>query len=202
MFLTEIDKLGWGSGGEEVNRAVEESWHAIVAKISSSKYQYCLAIIHDAVRQGKTPQEFGDCELDLWSSKQLGLRRTPPYVRSTVREFRKAIELLELTDQLPGVSPAARRIIYGVPFEQLPPALRNEIAEVLTWKQIPSAPGRSKKKGKHRGKMRPVTANSLREFFCRLYGFRVNAPHKAKDAEHRTNSEPGDHPPRRPRWRN
>lgn len=58
---------------------------------------------------------------------------------------------------------------YGIPVRLLAPGLRGEVEALLKWKQAEFAPGRPKK-----GKIRPVSAQKLREFFGELAGYAIN----------------------------
>ena len=52
---------------------------------------------------------------------------------------------------------------YGINLEDFPPALKQEVLDLLAWKTKEYAPGRSKK-----ARIRPVTARNLKGFICRL----------------------------------
>lgn len=178
MFLRDIDSRGWApvtdSGGDA---GINISWRNIALKIASSpRHKGCIPVIRYAMQQSIKPDDFGDLGLSAWSTTMLAQHRTPQYVRSTVRDFRKAITELQLAQELPGMSPARPRLRYGVRFEHLPEPLQHEITEVLAWKQAPFAPGRSNK-GKHQGRHRAITAEGFKAFLCRLYGFVVKRPH-------------------------
>jgi hypothetical protein len=118
-----------------------------------------------AIQQRKLPSEFGDSDLARWAQEKAREGRSDGYISWAQREFRKTVADLGLAAQFPHLSPHIPRLLYGVPFGQLPEQLQQQIAAVLKWKQDPLAEGRSR-----RAKHRAVTARALKESLCRLYG--------------------------------
>ena len=102
----------------------------------------------------------------------MGEAKTREGVQYTTVKMKKA-RFWKLLKQVGWMTPSSPNQIqlekYGIPLDQLTPELRTEIQALLKWKQAEFAPSRPK-----RGKIRPISAESLSLIICQLAGYVIN----------------------------
>ena len=167
MLLQFAESHGVALLGVDEERGLRQAWEQILTRISKGNFKVCRPVVMYAINQRQLPGDFHEADLAKWVQYARNAGRTMQYVKHVERQFRTlAGEHRDLA--LHDIKPATPVLRYGVDFQSLPEKLRNEIQEILAWKQSPFAAGRPAKY-----RHRPVTALSLRDFFCRLYGFAI-----------------------------
>lgn len=165
MLLRIAKQCGAVLVGEDAQQSVRHAWLKVLNRIKRTEFSSCKTVVNHAIATCTMPDAFHEAELLQW--EKLNAPKTEQYVQHTTRLFRNMVSAnhdLGLT----GITPARPRLVYGVEFDSLPDTLKNEISTILEWKQQRFAPGRSAKY-----RHRPTTARSLRDFFCRIYGYAV-----------------------------
>jgi len=170
LLLRRARELGWTP---KQPPQASEAWAPItaaVAEIPGARGIPCFA-----TNIGKIPSTLTDDDLNNWRKMMLAQKRGYHYVDRVVRDFRRQLARAGLASNLPQVSnwkPATANR-YFIPLNDFPPSLRQEVLNLLTWKQAPYARGRLPK-----SRLRPVSARNLESSITRLYGFVVNIlPH-------------------------
>jgi integrase len=153
-------KMGWASPA----LTIPPAWAALEPQIARSKSQ---RLVLDLVRKGRTPSTVQESDLEAWVQKEVqrgrAFRGTTQSASSLRRMILKAGYPTELSMK------KTRGADYGVPFDRFPEPLKNQVQDVLRWKQDRFVPSRPNK-----AKVRPVTARGIQRSFERLYGFAVN----------------------------
>jgi len=108
--------------------------------------------------------------IDHWVLLRTQQGRSYGRTKNTAFRFWKILRDCGYTGKLP--TSLLREKNYGVPLEQLPPQLKDEVIELLKWKQVPFNFDRPK--DQHH---RPVTAKRLQHALCALYGYAKNICH-------------------------
>jgi integrase len=124
-------------------------------------------IIRHFANTTKSPKEVTKEAVDKWGDARLrdGLLFTS--VASKKNQFWILLKKTGWIDKLP--RHLMKFSLYGVPLDEMPAGLRNDVQTLLAWKQAVYAPGRPKK-----GKIRAVTANGIRLMICQFTGYVIN----------------------------
>lgn len=161
MLLRRAKGLGW----EPCQPEVPQAWESILTALK--KVESCVQIIRYAIRQGKTPANFCDSDLNNWGQQMIDQGRSYQYVRTVQSRFRRRISQGELAGKIRGISFRSQEFrTYGVPLRLLPKQLRDEVSDVLTWKEAAYAEGR-----RHEWKHKKISAKQLEGCITQLYGF-------------------------------
>jgi len=140
-----------------------------------NKYRAIKGVIRYAIRIGKTPTTFTDSDLDAYCQELLKRGGNYGYICAVKSKFHRFLYDGNLIGKFPGISVSVRPPDYGIALHHFPPLLRQQVMDVLKWKQDAFAYGRPA-----HARIRPVTAKNLEALICRLYGFVVNI-HKRTD---------------------
>jgi integrase len=144
---------------------VPEDWKPILTAMQT--HPRCSSIVRYAIRQGKTPFQFCNEDLNAWGQTLLDQGRSYRYTMAAKRSFRLALIRSGLAEQLPKLRCNSERPSpYGVPLLLFPTQLRREVEALLNWKQDVYSEGRP-----WRGRLRTVSAKHLESCISRLYGF-------------------------------
>lgn len=163
MLLRKAGKLGWVLS----NAQVPKEWDQILAAVSSLKG--ARGIVNFAIRRGRTPATFTDDDLNGWGHMMLAQDRCFEYIQRLPRDFRREIHNAGLAEKIPGIFRHWKTASsYFVPLCSFPAELRQEVEELLRWRQAPYVQTRRKKR------LRAISARNLEDTIARLYGFVVN----------------------------
>ena len=156
VLLKAARRLGWNP-----DCAVSEQWSSLLMLAPKLRLR---DIVEHFSRITNSPTTVTFEDVDRWGESRIqdGILYTT--VASKKNRFWRLLQKMGWTSRIPQQQMKLTR--YGVPLDQLPPALRDEIHALLTWKQAEFAIDRPK-----RGKIRSVSALSLRLFICQLAGF-------------------------------
>lgn len=159
-------ELGWKPPHPEV----AESWQEILSSVS--KVRGCRRIVKHAINMGKHPADFTDQDLDHWAAQMLAEKFSYKYVRGCKSSFRRLVIQNGLSPRLPRLQSPAK-IEYGVPLSDFPEPLRTDVDNLLKWKVAEFSPGRPQK-----FRFRQCTADGVRNFISRIFGFLRNVQGK------------------------
>lgn len=163
MLLRKARQLGW----VESNAEVPKEW----AQIQSATHHLkgASGIVNFAIRRGKTPATFTDDDLNSWGQMMLAQDKCYEYIHRLPQDFRRELNKAGLSDKIPGIfrhwKPATT---YFVPLGSFPLGVRQEVEEILRWRQAPYVQTRRKKR------LRAISARNLEHAITRFYGFLVN----------------------------
>lgn len=145
ILLRAAKDLGWQFSGLEV----PEPWKEIMGRLAKFHKGY-TGPIQIAIRRGDGPSEFSEKHLSDWREEALRRGCCYGYVRSFAACFRLAVLRLGLADRFPLLSCGRQRqhTHYGVPIDNFPVPLQDEVRLLLRWKQDPYAEGRPRR-GRH-----------------------------------------------------
>jgi integrase len=159
LLLKAARKLGW-----DPDISVSDDWKGLPHFAAGKKIK---AIVTYFSRSTKSPADVTLDDVEQWGVAALndGLS-----YQTVVMQKSRFWHLLQdagwTTLALPSQS---TRKQYGIPLEQFPPTMKNDVQALLKWKQADFAINRPK-----RGKIRAVSADVLRQIICQLAGYVVN----------------------------
>lgn len=111
-----------------------------------------------------TPAEVTPEDLDRWGEASIKDGLLHPTVNQKKSRFWR---LLQDSGYVTAIRPSQKKSQpYGIPVNDLPPALHAEVQMLLKWKQAEFAINRPK-----HGKIRAISAESLRQIICQLAGY-------------------------------
>jgi integrase len=166
-LLRKARELGWVEDSSEIPK----EWKAIA---SAMKVLHGAGgIINFAIARGKTPATFNDDDLSNWARMMLNQDKCYEYIRRLPHDFRRVLQNIGFADSVPGIFNNWKSVPpYFVPLRDFPPTLRQEVSDLLQWKQSAYVQTKRKKR------LRPVSARNLQAAITRLYGFLTNVrPH-------------------------
>jgi integrase len=152
-------------------------WGPVVEAVNGKSG--CKGLVRYAMEIGKSPAQFGDHELEIWTNRAIAMGRTCGTANKVKAAFCRGIARAGLLKMFPQLTFRSRaEVRYGVSVSKMPGQLREEILAILEWKQAAFAPGRP-----CRSRHRRITADHLRGIFERIFGFvtRIQA-HAAPDS--------------------
>lgn len=163
VLLRKARELGW----VESNAQVPKDWEEILSAVRSLKG--ARGIVNFAIRRCKTPATLTDDDLSRWGHMMLEQGKCYEYIHRLPQDFRRELNKAELANKIPGIfvdwKPSST---YFVPLCNLPSGLRQEVEEMLRWRQAPYVQTRRKKR------LRAISARNLKNTIERFYGFIVN----------------------------
>lgn len=163
VLLRRARELGWVPSDPEI----PEEWEEIIA--ATKHLKGASGIIKFGIARGKIPATFTDDDLENWARMMLNQGRCYEYLRALPHKFRRELLTAGLAEKVPGIFRNWKTVPpYFVPLGDFPPALRQEVEELLRWRQAEYVPTRRKKR------LRPISARNLENVITRLYGFVVN----------------------------
>jgi integrase len=159
MILYSAEALGWSSAS-----AYPEAWRPILKLVTSRK---CKTFVQYLATCHRSPEQVTveDANRALCNISQKRLSYDSAIVQRT--EFWRMIRDLGYPNQLP--TAALRENDYGIPIDAFPDHLKQEVQEILKWKQAVYAVDRPKK-----ARHRPGTSKRLGHIISMVYGFGVN----------------------------
>lgn len=152
-------RLGWDP---DVN--VSDDWKALLHDAKGKKIN---TIVTHFARSIKKPAEITLDDVEQWGVAALENGMSHSHVVMQKSRFWRLLQDAGWTT-LPLPSQSTRKR-YGIPLEQLPPAVKNDAQTLLKWKQADFAINRPK-----RGKIRAVSADTLRQTIGQVAGYLVN----------------------------
>jgi integrase len=163
MMLRKARELGW----VESNAEVPKEWTQILSAVSSLKG--ARGIVNFAIRRGKNPATFTDDDLNSWAHMMLTQGKCYQYIRRLPMDFRRELHEAGLASNVSGIFRHWKTALpYFVPLCSFPAELRQEVEELLRWRQAPYVQTRRKKR------LRAISARNLENAITRFYGFLVN----------------------------
>jgi hypothetical protein len=124
-------------------------------------------MVKEVARVRTMPEDVTIPDIENWVESKIDQERSYGWTRVMRKRFWRLLRDCGCTVQTPMC--IVRESNYGVPLEQFPADLRNEVLALLKWKQAAYSLNRSK-----HGRHRAVTAKNLRKVISLLYGFAVN----------------------------
>jgi hypothetical protein len=174
ILVSKAKDLGWRPRQSEI----PQCWKPILPAL---KAQGLSSIVRYAIRNEISSSNLSEDDLIAWADTLLADNRSLAYVNLLKARFRRTLVKSGLGAEFPHIyQPDSGLRKYAVPLRYFEPALREEVTELLEWKQAEFAPGRPRK-----SRIRAVTAWRLEQCITGLYGFVTNV--------NRGNSH-GDHP--------
>jgi hypothetical protein len=159
ILVNKARELGWVECSPELVAA----WHEI--RQATKKRLGTIRLIEYAIANGLAPADFMESHLTNWTQAAIRAGRSYESVRMVKAGFRRLIFEAGLGPKIPGLRPPVDST-YGVPFNELPNPLHDQVVDLLKWKTAEFAPERPQ-----RAKNRPITAENLKREICRIYGF-------------------------------
>lgn len=157
---------GWAGTPEY---ALYRSWDEVRAALKGRGFP---GIIEFAIRQGKTPEELSQDDIENWIKEMLDKKRSLGTIIITERCFRREARKAGLQKRFLRWSLASKNPSeYRLPLEQMTEDLRREIQAILSWKTSK----RRVRGRKAKFKIRPNTANRLLEILTQLCGYAAMA---------------------------
>jgi integrase len=156
-----------------LNTAREHGWNpdghpnaAWAPLFEIARKEHATDIIRHFARTMKSPAAVTMDDVEQWGKDRLsdGLMYTSIAVKKNV--FWRILKQTGWIKTTP--SHLMKFDLYGVPLEEMPVKLRDDIQTVLKWKQAAFAPNRPK-----HGRIRAITANNVRLAFQQLNGYVV-----------------------------
>src|SRR6266852_721581 len=164
ILLTAAKDLGW-----KPLETVPEPWREVLALAVDRK---CTDIVKDIARIRTMPGEVTILDVDRWVELKIAQNRSYAWAVGRKKRFWRLLRDLGCMAETPKC--ILRESNYGVPLEQFPSGLKNEVLALLKWKQTLFALDRPKY-AHHRA----VTAKNLRKVITLLFGFAVNIQGRA-----------------------
>jgi integrase len=158
FLMNTAHRLGW-----RPTFAASEEWNSLLALAPERQV---LGIVENFARITRTPAEVTIEHMERWVEFRFGQGIS---IGSVVRAKNRFWRLLKDTGWLRVNPSGLGKGIYGIPLNQLPEPLGNEIQKLLKWKQAEFAPSRPR-----RGKVRAISAGSLKQSFCQLAGYAIS----------------------------
>ena len=159
ILLAKAEEFGWNP-----DDAFPEAWRGVLGLASENN---CADVAKYLARIRKTPADITTEDADGWVAMWVKQGANYLYSRTKKMRFWRLLRDCGLTQQTP-VS-LLREKGYGIPLNQLPPAIGNELSELLRWKQAAFSKGRPSD-----GRHRKATTKNLRQFTCGLIGYALN----------------------------
>lgn len=159
ILMKRASELGW-----KPNQLVPEEWRSVLELAPKKK---CSELAHDLSRLKKRPSDVSIEDVDIWV--QLKLQQGQRY-ENVIRKKNIFWHLLRdcgCTEQTPLC--ILREKDYGMPLDQFPSSLKNEVLGLLKWKKAEFVAHRPQG-----GRHRKVTSHMLQEMLCGLMGFATN----------------------------
>lgn len=156
ILLKEASALGWRPGEK-----ITEEWRSVIMLTIENK---CADLAKHLAQLRKRPSEVTVEDVDSWVEKMIQGGRT--YREATLEKgrFWRLLRAYGCTEQLPLC--LSREKGYGVPLDQFPPTLKNEVVELLKWKRAEFALDRPKN-----ARIRLVSSEGIQDTICQLFGF-------------------------------
>jgi integrase len=158
-MLRRAKALGW-----DPHASISESWRQLLSLASKGKL---FDVVGYFARTTATPADVTVEAVDKWvvSRVREGVLFTNAAAKRN--DFWRLLVKTAWVSKPPYT--VRKQEKYGIPLGELPPGLRSDIEGVLKWKQADYAPGRPTK-----GRIRAVTANTLRLSLTQLSGVAIN----------------------------
>ena len=160
ILLKYSREFGW----QPPAMAISQRWGAVL-ELSATKE--CTGLAKSLARIRKEPSDVTIEDLTNWALLKVQDNHSYQSARKQTLQFKRILRECGCMDLDP--IGTMRRKSYGVPLEQFPAELRKEVFDLLTWKQVAFAVGRSKG-----ARHRKVTSKNLQDLFCGLYGYAIN----------------------------
>ena len=159
VLLKLAQKYGW-----DPDHDISPEWKKLLVDAAEHGV---LGITKHFSRITTTAAEISIETLNAWEDSKLSTGVYFVSVRSTRNRFVRFLKRSGWPDlRFSGTKTLNN---YGVMLDEMSPELSSEIRALLKWKQADFAPKRPKK-----GKIRAVSADSLRGIFCQLAGYAIN----------------------------
>ena len=159
ILLNAAKEWGW-----QPDSSMPDAWHPL---IQAGKARYCADVFRYVARQGKLPSNVTVADLDQWEAARLQLGLSLNDTKSKKRWFWRLLRDGGYAKNIPPSLMRERN--FGFSMKRLPADLKDQVEEILRWKQAAYEPDRPKD-GRHRA----ITAEALRRTVCRVLAFAVN----------------------------
>lgn len=152
--------LGWSPSPV----AITTDWAPLTQTIRRLKL---MPIVRYLIRQGRVPATVQELDFANWIEKEVRRDRSYSRALQVTRSIRVVLVRAGCGAALSQKRLAKKR--YGISLAAFPEPLKNEVKDAIQFRQSRYVGSRSKSKP-----IRAITAESLRQSFCSLYGFAVN----------------------------
>jgi hypothetical protein len=160
ILICKAIDLGWKAAPP----ALPAGWSSLLSTVTDAG---CEKLLRHLAKRGLSPTTVQ--ETDLYDWVEIEVKRGASYAKTQGRAalMRRILVGAGFTSNL--AVNKIRKATYGIPLRMFPEPLRDQVQEVLRWKQDRFVPSRPKN-----AQIRAVTARGIEGAFCRLYGFTVN----------------------------
>lgn len=159
ILLSSARDFGWTP-----TRTVPEEWRGVLELATEKE---CDDLAKHLANVRKTPREVTTEDVDQWVTQRVQTGLTFDWARTKETRLWRILRDCGYALKLP--VRLLRQQNFGVPLDQMPPALKREVLELLNWKKVEFSVGRPKG-----GRHREVSSRSLKNLICAIYGFAIN----------------------------
>lgn len=163
VLLKSAESAGWRH-----TEHIPEAWHRIMMFIQGRRI---AGLVRDLAAVRKTPQDVVTADVDQWVRDQVQKGLSYGHAVRIGTRFWRDLQSCGYQNKPPLCVLREKR--YGIPLQRFPIKLREEVTELLRWKQVPYAWDRPPE-----AHIRPSTAQILLAAISQLYGFAVNIRHE------------------------
>ncbi|MGO9083681.1 MAG: hypothetical protein ACLQBK_00505 [Candidatus Sulfotelmatobacter sp.] len=164
ILLKHASELGW-----KPSDVVSEDWRSVV-ELASVKG--CKDLAKYLSRSRKSPTDVALEDVDDWIQMKLQQGSSYAYINNKKTRFWRILRDCGCTEQTPTCFQREKH--YGVPLDQFPESLKNEVLGLLKWKRAEFVANRPES-----WRHRKVSSDLLQDVFCGLFGFATNIHHES-----------------------
>ncbi len=156
-LLKEAARQGWRPSDD-----VPSPWRPVMKKASERKRR---KLIKTLCKTQPNPQDVSQEDVNAWADHAVCTGTSVNHANQVKTWFWRTLHDLDL------IGPQGKQFMtrYMIGLDKFPVRLRNEVNDLLKWKQASFSANRPKN-GRHRA----VTARNLRYVLCGLYGYAAN----------------------------
>lgn len=153
-------QYGWTSSPD----MIPAEWLPLIPAIRRAGSQRLFRYL---LRQGRLPSAMREADLESWVEREVRSGRSYIYATRLTRSLRKVLVKSGLGIHLfPG---RMAKKGYGISLESFPEPLRSEVKDAIQFRLVRFVTSR-----RNQSRIRPVTAENLRQGFQKLFGFALN----------------------------
>lgn len=159
ILLNLAREAGW-----ELSDTTSTDWRCVIALADE---QHCGDLARSLASIRKSPRDVTFEDVDCWVHEMAKQRLAYGTALSRRKSFWRIVRDCGFAKKLPPC--ILREENYGIPVEKFPAGLKQEVLDLLKWKQDDYVWDRPKG-----ARIRAVTAKRLEQVLCALYGYYVN----------------------------
>lgn len=158
MLLDVAITMGW-----RPNARLSREWQIL---LDQAKKNSCLTISKFLAQTKESPDEIREADLEHWLHDRVKQGSSYVAAHTSVNNVWRTLIECGYVKNVP--APFLREKNYGIPISHFPSPLKEEVAELVRWKSAEYEPERP-----NRAKVRKVSAESIQQTICSLFGFAV-----------------------------